>query len=448
MILALLTAISPSQGQSSPSNEISNSSLNASNATDVSYSAMLPNPWARADPGSCFVLPVTVGRETSFNVSVNATDAYPVIDSTFGAPTGSFLSQVRTENGRNVRTFQYQALHGQEGYTFKVCFLTMTDSSSSSSPSTPSYCSSGPTTSLPSSATADQVSQKLPFLSELFPFCVYLYVYSMDISVNMDSDQPVSDLIDSSSCLINKYIDVGLNCYLNLGISYVQTMVQDFSKLEYLPTYMNYTYGDYNLSFTASNTPSCIDCKTPSRSLPLSVETCWQLPSPTECCGNNVCDGAETSLTCPQDCQTSRSRLRLHRVNDTFSQLTFQPDIYTQGRRLLLCLAPVLQGASYQQYLINSVTVNGRKTCDNRICFILYVNPCRFCILDSLTVSTVNLLTLEKISRTIFNDMDWVKFYNYNPQISNPDHLQLREVINTGVTYRIKAGDDLILIAG
>eukprot|EP00960_Hanusia_phi_P038859 753637-Hanusia_phi.AAC.4 len=444
LILLLLVAISPTQASLLNNVSTNQTGFNVTNTTasqNVSAAAA-PDPWLKADPGSCFVLPVTVGKETYFNVSTNSTQKYPAIDPTYGAPTGSYLSRVMTENGTNVRTFRFQALHGQEGYTFKVCFMAMTSSSSSSSP--PNYCPSGLITSLPSSGTAQELTQKFPFVSDSAPFCVYLYVYTMEIRVHLDSAQAIHDELDvAKGCLVNKYVDVGLQCSFDFGISYVQSIVQDFSQLQYLPTYMNHSYGDYKLSFSASNLPSsCPRCRTPSRALPLSVQQCGQPSSPAECCGNGVCEGAETSLTCPGDCSKSQPTISFERVNETFSRFTFQPNIYTQGRRLLLCLDPVLQDVAYQQYLIDSVIVDGSRTCDNRICFIVYVTPCRYC-LSSIT-------TFQKISWTIFNDHDWVKFYNYNPQIPDPDKLYRNSdhEINTGVTYQIQAGDDLLLIAG
>jgi hypothetical protein len=54
----------------------------------------------------------------------------------------------------------------------------------------------------------------------------------------------------------------------------------------------------------------------------------------------------------------------------------------------------------------------------------------------------------QSIARHYMLNMDWLRLYNSNPGVANPDELLENEAIQVGPVYSVAPGDTLLSIAG
>lgn len=169
----------------------------------------------------------------------------------------------------------------------------------------------------------------------------------------------------------------------------------------------------------------------------LSVQGCGEgVTGP--CCGNGVCDGAETGSNCPADCEPDTVSLVTETDENEFQQgsFSFSPNRQQQGRTLLVCIGAEPAAADGGA----AVIVQERQACyAPSLCFIFRVDSCKYCVPQGKT--------LKSIARHYFLNVDWLRLYNSNPAVRDPDGLLTEEVIQVGPLYTVQSGDTLLSIA-
>lgn len=118
---------------------------------------------------------------------------------------------------------------------------------------------------------------------------------------------------------------------------------------------------------------------------------------------------------------------------------------------------------------------NSRRTRDlaPSICIVFEVQSCRYCVppgatlkvcacadfgtrvVDALYASSHRWLRAtntahngQSIARHYMLNMDWLRLYNSNPGVANPDDLLPQQAIQVGPIYSVAPGDTLLSIAG
>jgi len=196
----------------------------------------------------------------------------------------------------------------------------------------------------------------------------------------------------------------------------------------------------YTTRLRVQQQPQCDECVPGGIGVPLCGS-----PSHTNgssCCGNGMCDGAETGMNCPQDCPMDTATLQPHPSypNDpSWAEFSFTPSKVQQGRTLLTCIE--VFDTTYGTAVISGNRGGSRAP---SICMVYRVQSCRYCVPPGAT--------LKSIAQHYLLNVDWVRLYNSNPDIPNPNmlipsDLSDREPIYIGPRYRVQSGDTLLSIA-
>lgn len=159
------------------------------------------------------------------------------------------------------------------------------------------------------------------------------------------------------------------------------------------------------------------------------------------CCGNGICDGAEMGFSCPQDCSPDDLSLTKTQIGEASNgyksrgMLRWRPLRGTEGKTLLLCVAvrAVTQGdfaSTIQERNANNAP---------SLCFVTTIERCSFCLEYRSTLKTV-------ADSLLFNQ-HWLRLYNSNPAILNPDSIQASQRFVIGPLYNVTSGDTILSIA-
>merc|ERR1711998_478503 len=168
-------------------------------------------------------------------------------------------------------------------------------------------------------------------------------------------------------------------------------------------------------AFVMEEYPSCAGEWCPED---MSVEPC-STGKLGVCCGNGVCDGAETGSNCPSDCEPDEYLFAMQpggQSNPSIAEavLTYTPIQQQLGRTLLVCVM-----VSFKDTMGGSSVVSHVRTQQtaSSLCMKMVVASCKYCVPQGKT--------LKSIARHYFLNVDWLRLYNSNPMIPDPDDLTL-----------------------
>mmetsp|Transcript_59658 Transcript_59658/g.122369 ORF Transcript_59658/g.122369 Transcript_59658/m.122369 type:complete len:1183 (+) Transcript_59658:230-3778(+) len=314
-----------------------------------------------------------------------------------GAPIGSEMmeqSEPRLENGYWVtaRVFRFMPQVGQEGQDYRVCFVVKNEDDSDTE----------------------------TLYSE--PKCVTLRVPKLKLGYNRDGrcDHccPTQTKVNATVGCTQRFDAIATKMDNGLG------GVIDFQ----------YPFNPFSII----RLPTCDDPDPDICPHPLSVHACTP-ESTGACCGNGVCDGAEMGSSCPEDCEPDTVSMEtIGELNqaELYGVLTFSPTRQQQGRKLLMCVGahpPEVDGGM-------AVIEQSRTGCfAPSLCFVIEVSSCRYCVPEGKT--------LRSIARHYFLNVDWLRLYNSNPEVRDPDGLLVGKQIQVGPLYTVQSGDTLLSIA-
>ena len=186
--------------------------------------------------------------------------------------------------------------------------------------------------------------------------------------------------------------------------------------------------------------PSCSDVAVD----PLSSDT-----ASISCCGNGLCDGLESGSSCPTDCRDDSddflTQVQFGSVNNgwrSVAEYAFSPRAGMEGRRLLKCFEGVTNaGASSSDVYTNTVVNMTRGRLDApTFCMLFIIRRCSYCVPQAST--------MHSFSSHFLLNMDWLRVYNSNPGVPNPDLLiQNADSVAVGPIYEAQAGDTLLSVA-
>lgn len=203
----------------------------------------------------------------------------------------------------------------------------------------------------------------------------------------------------------------------------------------------------YSLQLRQQKLASCINCRFDSD---FSVVACSSpgLEKGMPCCGNGLCDGVETGASCPADCRQDDEMLTQTTVSSAangwrnVATYTFTPTRGAEGRRLLRCFEGVTNaGAASADHFSNDV-VDMRRTITTApsFCLVFEVQRCSYCV--------PQYATMKSLAQHYLLNMDWLRIYNSNPALLNPDALiQNIDVVAVGPLYKVQKGDTLLSVA-
>uniref|UniRef100_A0A7S1DGV3 LysM domain-containing protein n=1 Tax=Hemiselmis andersenii TaxID=464988 RepID=A0A7S1DGV3_HEMAN len=237
-----------------------------------------------------------------------------------------------------------------------------------------------------------------------------------------NADDDCVDVASASNCPAQGVQDVTVGCSYKMSIA------------------VQLDNAAYNTRLRVQQQPHCEEC------LPggIGVPACGEEGhvNGTACCGNSVCDGAETGMNCPQDCPMDTASLTPHpdRPGDpNWAEFSFTPSKIQQGRTLLTCIE--VYDTTYGTQVIAQRRSGSRAP---SMCVVYRVQSCRYCVPQGAT--------LKSIAKHYLLNVDWLRLYNSNPDIPNPNLLipsdmSDREPIYIGPRYTVQHGDTLLSIA-
>ena len=173
----------------------------------------------------------------------------------------------------------------------------------------------------------------------------------------------------------------------------------------------------------------------------LAVTTCSETEGKWPCCGNGYCDGAEMHANCAEDCVKDDSSLTIVQTgskNNNYVGLArymLTPTRGMEGRRLLTCFGgtDVLMNTSV-------IHTDRMKTTAPSFCVVVDVERCTYCVPAGSSMAY--------ISRQYVLNIDWLRLYNTNPSVQDPDGIFPYKKLVIGPKYIIHPGDTLLSIAG
>jgi hypothetical protein len=166
------------------------------------------------------------------------------------------------------------------------------------------------------------------------------------------------------------------------------------------------------------------------------------------CCGNGICDGLETGGACTSDCQLDTASLTQTQVGSNANgwlsraEYTWTPMWGTEGRRLLKCFEGVTSAGESSSNMLSNLVVDGQRTRTHApsFCVVFDVQRCSYCI--------PHKATMKSLSAHYFLNADWLRIYNSNPLVPNPDVLISGvDQVHAGPLYTAQRGDTLLSIA-
>jgi len=194
---------------------------------------------------------------------------------------------------------------------------------------------------------------------------------------------------EASACPPEAVIDVTVGCNYKTSVSLL---------LNNAP---------YNPRLRIQQLPSCDNCVPGG----ISVEACHGGNNGTACCGNNRCDGAETGSNCPSDCPPDMAKLEDHPdypSNPNWQIFTYTPSRAQQGRTVLTCIE--VYDVDYGTAVISQERQGSKAP---SMCMVFNVQSCRYCVPQGAT--------LRSIAKHYLLNVDWLRLYNSNPDIPNPN---------------------------
>ena len=197
---------------------------------------------------------------------------------------------------------------------------------------------------------------------------------------------------------------------------------------------------EYALTVAPQRYPDCPSCIEGG----ISVRPCGQSADSSangeSCCGNGQCDGAETGANCAEDCAADHFTLMSLQEGTalnsytTKAQFSWIPARSTSGRTLLQCLAA--GSPPFGASLISSL-----RTAESgpSFCLVLQVRRCAYCVPAASS--------LHELARHEFQNADWLRLYNSNPRLPDPDEIRVQEEVKLGPIYQVQPGDTIISVA-
>lgn len=193
----------------------------------------------------------------------------------------------------------------------------------------------------------------------------------------------------------------------------------------------------YDLSIQHQDLATCSNCVDGG----VAVHSCSETGNKWPCCGNGHCDGAEIGSNCPADCRPDDSSLTLLQTASksngyvSRAELKWKPTRGMEGRRLLSCFAAT-------DTLLGTGIVNKDRSASSApsYCVVVDVERCRYCVPDGSS--------MVYIAKQYVLNVDWLRLYNTNPGVSDPDGVFPYEKLVIGPTYTVHPGDSLLSIAG
>lgn len=202
------------------------------------------------------------------------------------------------------------------------------------------------------------------------------------------------DVEASSTCPASGVLDVTVGCNYKTSVSVKMNNVQ------------------YNPKLRVQRLPSCDNCVPGG----ISVTACEAgMMNTTGCCGNGRCEGAETGMNCPEDCPADMATLSPHPSYPTdpnWAEFSFTPSRAQQGRTVLTCIE--VYDTTYGTRVVNHERQGSKAP---SLCLVFNVQSCRYCVPAGAT--------LKSISKHYLLNVDWLRLYNSNPDIPNPN---MREI--------------------
>eukprot|EP00960_Hanusia_phi_P057043 763429-Hanusia_phi.AAC.9 len=193
----------------------------------------------------------------------------------------------------------------------------------------------------------------------------------------------------------------------------------------------------YSIQLEPDYNSSCTAC---SENGSYVIPFCSIDPSLLTCCGNGKCDGFETGISCPVDCQGDNFDLQelvLGSSDNEYTssfQFSWTPKADMRGRKVYSCFLAKDTvsgtGAIFQKRAASTAP---------SFCFVFDVEKCSFCLGGGST--------FERITRTFLFNHDWLLLYNSNPDVKNPDSIPAETRLVIGPTYTVKRGDTVMSIA-
>jgi len=329
--------------------------------------------------GSTYVLPLTTR-----NLGSGDTSIFILADP--GAPDGSRIMAMSQTGNLFVRNFEYTPTLSQAGMTSRVCF----------------------TASTVQKGAADPVD------SDVLCYDFYVYVEQISWITN-----PCPYDVSGSVCRAQgvKVATVGCKTELTTQVRGGDTKY-------------------YDIKLRMQKYPHCSNCyeksTTKETDTPIGVAECSSSLT-HDCCGNGICDGAETGWGCPQDCQKDDGSLVADAEHADKATLVFTPLRHQQGRDVLVCIEAYTD-------IGGTVVINqSRKATAPSLCILFEIESCRYCVPAGAT--------LKSIARHYLLNVDWLRLYNTNPEVSNPDMLLPQGAIQVGPLYSVAPGDTLLSVA-
>ena len=314
-----------------------------------------------------------------------------------GAPEGARLLEQTNIGSDSSRFFEYTPSVAQAGLQSTVCFTASTQRDGSASDAAP----------------VDSV----PFC---YKFEVVIEAISWQDATPCPFDAGKGYIPASTQALEEcrpqgiKIATVGCRTTSELFARRVATTLDE-------PTTVRDKYYDYKLRI--QRYPSCCNCYdssddddddvvssdscegTGSGASHISVFKCTETVT-SSCCGDGVCNGAESGIGCPEDCKTPDDA-SINRVNGTEKwRFTFSPQRHQQGRDLLMCVeaytdvagtAVVLQKRSKNTApslcvvsFVNEENRDGEnvaKHADLDLTQVFRVESCRYCVPAGATLT-------------------------------------------------------------
>jgi len=142
-----------------------------------------------------------------------------------------------------------------------------------------------------------------------------------------------------------------------------------------------------------------------------------------ECCGDDTCNGAESGWSCPEDCPQDDSSLKQIPI-ETYYQFSFTPSRHQQGRQVLICIEAYTEVAGTRV-----ISQRRQGALAPSACFVFDIVSCLYCVPGGAT--------LKSMAKHYFLNVDWLRLYNSNPNVTNPDFVLTQQAIQVGPIYSV-----------
>jgi len=311
-----------------------------------------------------------------------------------GAPDGTVLTDgVMGSNGILVRDLIYTPKIGQEGFTYLACLVVVN-------------------------------SEGLRSASNCHKFIV------QKTSISWARTTPCPW----------KSLDPGVTICSSTGYQVVAVGCKNTYAIEADTGATATSPGLYDVKLYMVEAPKCENCVFSDKDIfletSIAVYRCNELGANATgaCCGNGVCDGAETGMNCPGDCPPDDASLVISDTDSFKGTFTFTAMRHQQGRKLLTCIGGTTDVAGTQVFNEHRGGVEGPS-----LCILFDVQSCRYCVPAGAT--------LKSVARHYLLNINWLRLYNNNPDVSNPDMLLTEREIVVGPLYSVQPGDTLLSIA-